>query len=68
MSEELAIPRFQLPDPEPMSEQEKGDSSFRNWKQRKFAEGYKYRCPKCRTLSKIINKPCEDCGAMPKKW
>lgn len=64
MSEELAIPRFQLPDAEPCEE---SLPLHQTWKRRMIAKGLKYKCPKCRKLSKIINVLC-DCGAMPKKW
>ena len=68
LTDQQAIPRFQEPNPEPMTVSEKGDASFMLWKQRKLAEGYKYRCPKCGELAKVINMPCEKCGAKVERW
>ena len=69
-----AMPRFQEPDLEPMTEQEKSDSSFMHWLQRIRAEGFRYRCVACKKkhkyrFGKFINVPCEECEEIDwEKW
>ena len=60
-----AIPRFQLPDPEPVEDEIPLDVTYRWRKQR---QGFKYKCPKCGKLSKCINMPCPERGATVERW